>query len=96
MNNTKVIEIDNGGKITLEFDDRGITVIDEREDLPSGHLIDDRSLIALVDLYEALIYRDETSAYILDNFSRTALEQTGAIDCVKECKIINWQVDKQT
>lgn len=92
MESKKVIEVNNGRKLELEFHKNYglcITTIDSNGEIERVDRVDDGEIVMLLNLYQALRQNDEKSAYVLTDFSRKILEQTGAADFAEEYQIIN-------
>ena len=87
----KVIEINNGRKLELEFTEVGIHIntLTENGETERADYIDDGEFVMLFNLFQAMWQNSEKSAYILNDFSRETLKRTSAIDFVEEFQIIN-------
>lgn len=86
----KTIEVNNGRKINLQFAECSVVVskIDSNGKIERCYQIEDGEIIMLLNLYQRLRQKGEKSAYILNDFTRTILKDTGADDFVEEYQII--------
>ena len=85
--NERIIEVNNGRKIKLEFSEIGmrVTKVDSNGDIESRYQIDEGELVMLLNLYSNL--QDDGTAYILHDFAKEILEHSGGIDYAEEYKI---------